>query len=160
MPAGTLDMRDANSAAASPLAIQLINLQGITGIFFGVDFIAVTKAASADWQILKPMIQASIMDFYLSGAAILTTNSNDNSTLISDDPIIQKILKVIEIDIRPGVARDGGDVKFIEFDDGVVYLEMHGACAGCPAAGRTLKSGIEKILQAQIPEILEVIAIN
>ncbi|HCM83270.1 MAG TPA: NifU family protein [Alphaproteobacteria bacterium] len=163
MPQGTLDMRSANDAAASPLAAQLMALDGVEGVFYGIDFISVTKAASGDWTIIKPHVQARIMDFYMSGEVLLHPMQSANSEAPaeqSSDPIIREIMAVIETHIKPGVARDGGDVKFIEFDQGVVYLEMRGACAGCPAAGITLKSGIEKIMKTYIPEVNEVVSIT
>lgn len=163
MPDGTLDMRNANDAAASPLAQQLMELSGVTGVFYGADFIAVTKAAEKDWGTIKPHIQARIMDFYLSGQPLLLPAQTANSDIAPEkleQPIIREILAVIESQIKPGVARDGGDVKFIDFDQGVLYLEMRGACAGCPAAGMTLKSGIEKIMRTFVPEVNEVIAVN
>ncbi len=165
MPEGTLDMRSAAEAAASPLAQLLFDVAGVQSVFFAPDFIAVTKAADVDWQVVKPHVQARIMDFYLSGQPILAEDqtANDDAQINADklnDPVVQQILAVIEDQIRPGVARDGGDVKFVDFDQGILYLEMRGACAGCPAAGRTLKSGIEKILQAHVPEVMEVCAVN
>ena len=167
MAAGTLDMRSPTDAAASPLAQLLFGIEGVEGVFFAPDFISVTKAAGMDWQIVKPHVQARIMDFYLSGQSLLadeTDTANDDRGNISanklNDPIVQQILAVIDEYIRPGVARDGGDIRFVDFDQGVLYLEMRGACAGCPAAGRTLKSGIEKILQIYIPEVQEVIAVG
>lgn len=160
---GTCEMRDPDQAAVSPLAEQLFGVTGVEGVFFSTDFISVTKAAELDWQVVKPHVQARIMDFYLSGQPILhgapePVNNNVSAEKLND-PIVQEILAVIEEQIRPGVARDGGDVKFMDFDQGVVYLEMRGACAGCPAAGRTLKLGIEKILKTYIPEVQEVMSI-
>lgn len=161
MAEGTLDMRTVADAAASPLAQQLMELEGVEGVFYGMDFISVTKAAAADWQTVKPNVQARIMDFYLSGAPLLHVKKETNAEAVqTNDPIIREILAVIESQIKPGVARDGGDVRFVEFDQGVLYLEMRGACAGCPAAGMTLKSGIEKIMRTYVPEVMEVCAIN
>lgn len=159
MAEGTLDMRSVAEAEASPLAAQLMELEGIEGVFYGADFISVTKAAGSDWTLIKPHVQARIMDFYLSGQPLIQA-SPARAEIESDDPIVQQILAVIEQQIRPGVARDGGDVKFVEFDEGVLYLEMRGACAGCPAANITLKSGIEKIMKTYVPEVNEVMAIK
>jgi len=163
MTEGTLDMRTLADAVVSPLAQQLFDVHGVEGVFFAPDFIAITKSSALDWQVVKPHVQARIMDFYLSGQPLLIdtappANNNINAEKLND-PIVQQIMAVIDEYIRPGVARDGGDVKFVDFDEGVVYLEMRGACAGCPAAGRTLKSGIEKILQTYVPEVLEVLSI-
>jgi len=165
MAEGTLDMRTVTDAVASPLAQQLFDVHGVEGVFFAPDFIAITKSPTLDWQVVKPHVQARIMDFYLSGQPLLIQDNaanDDRGNISADklaDPIVQQILAVIDEHIRPGVARDGGDVKFVDFDEGIVYLEMRGACAGCPAAGRTLKSGIEKILQTYVPEVQEVLSI-
>jgi len=156
-------MRTAADAGTSPLAQLLFDIDGVEGVFFAPDFIAITKSPTLDWQVVKPHVQARIMDFYLSGQPLLAgaaepANNNIDADKLAD-PIVQQILAVIDEHIRPGVARDGGDVKFVDFDQGVLYLEMRGACAGCPAAGRTLKSGIEKILQTYVPEVMEVLSI-
>jgi Fe-S cluster biogenesis protein NfuA len=164
MPGGTMDIRAAEYANVSPLAELLFGVDGVEGVFFAPEYIAVTKAAAVDWQSVKPHVQARIMDFYLSGEPLLRSEPEPANSNVSieklNDPVVQQILAVIDSHIKPGVARDGGDVRFVDFDQGVLYLEMRGACAGCPAAGRTLKSGIEKIMQAHVPDVLEVMAVN
>lgn len=164
LPGGTMDIRAAEYANVSPLAELLFDVVGVEGVFFAPEYISVTKAAGMDWQSVKPHIQARIMDFYLSGEPLLreepeAANSNISAEKLAD-PIVQQILGIIDSHIKPGVARDGGDVQFVDFDEGVLYLEMRGACAGCPAAGRTLKSGIEKILQTYVPQVQEVVSVT
>ena len=126
MAEGTLDMRTVMDAVASPLAQQLFDVHGVEGVFFAPDFIAITKSPALDWQVVKPHVQARIMDFYLSGQPLLIQDNaanNDRGNISADklaDPIVQQILAVIDEHIRPGVARDGGDVKFVDFDEGVL----------------------------------------
>ena len=166
MPAGTRDFRDEIDAAASPLASALFDLGDVTGVFFGRDFISVTAAQGTDWSALKPQVVAILLDHFVSQAPLF--NAPDASGIavpaededFGDDPahadIIVQIKELIETRVRPAVAGDGGDIVYRGFRDGVVYLTMQGACAGCPSSSATLKNGIESLLKHYVPEVSEV----
>ncbi len=163
MSDGTLDMRDANSAQASPLAMRLFSIDGVTGVFYGADFIAVTKS-DGEWQHLKPAILGSIMEHYLSGAPLMSANhiaiEDDGEFFDADDAeTVETIKELLETRIRPAVANDGGDITFRGFRDGTVYLTMKGACAGCPSSTATLKNGIQNLLRHFLPEVESVEAV-
>ena len=161
---GTADFPDEESAKQSPLANRLFSIQGVTGVFFGNDFITVTKSESTNWNHIKPAILGSIMEHYQSGQPLLTDNitSNTTSSDLGDDenspdaPIIRQIRELLDTRVRPAVAQDGGDIVYHGFDRGIVYLHMQGACAGCPSSTITLKMGIENLLRHYIPEVIEV----
>ena len=159
MPNGTAEFRSAAEAAASPFALRLFRLQGVIGAFYGRDFIAVTKDDTRDWAVLKPLILGMVMDhFSQAQPQLFTTPPATTSSRIttSDDPVIQKIIDLLEKRIRPAVAQDGGDITFDRFENGVVYVQMRGACAGCPSSTITLKAGIENMLRHYVPEVTEV----
>jgi len=152
MPSGTADFRDPDAAARSPLAKALFAVGGVDGVFLGSDFISVTKAADADWFSVKPAVLAAIMDHYTSGLpaveeAVAAASSEH------DSEIIVQIKEILDTRVRPAVAQDGGDIVFQDFEDGVVYLLMHGSCSGCPSSTATLKAGIENMLRHYIPEV-------
>ena len=160
----TVDFPDAESAERSPLAKALFSLGDVTRVFFGADFITVTKAeGSADWSELKPQILGTIMQHFTSGAPLLNEEAEDAALADADDPadedIIIQIRELLESRIRPAVARDGGDIIYRGFRNGVVYLRMQGACAGCPSSTATLKNGIESLLKHYVPEVTEVRAV-
>ena len=157
---GTLDLRDAEQAAQSPLARRLFAIDGVSGVFFGTDFIAVTKDAG-DWQHLKPMILGAVMEHFLSGAPLLDRpageqRDEDEFFDSNDAETVASIKELIETRVRPAVANDGGDITFKGFKDGVVYLSMRGACAGCPSSTATLRHGVQNLLRHYIPEVTEV----
>jgi len=157
---GTLDLRDRNEAAQSPLAERLFAIAGVSGVFFGSDFIAVTKG-SGEWQQLKPMILGAIMEHFMSGAPLLTAGSAEQSEAeeffdAADAETVATIKELIETRVRPAVANDGGDITFRGFKDGVVYLNMKGACSGCPSSTATLRHGIQNLLRHFIPDVTEV----
>lgn len=143
---------DSKSLRNSPLAENLFDLGGIRSIFITPDMISVTKEADADWQTLKPQILAEIMDFLTSGEDIIIAQKEDPQ----ESDIIQSIISLLNARIRPAVQRDGGDIKFRAFENGIVWVEMLGSCSGCPYATRTLKDGVEKILQTYIPQVKSV----
>jgi len=157
-PTQTFDFRTIEEAMAiSPLAKMIFELSDVTGVYLGKDFISVTKDDSADWQTLKPRVLAAIMDHSLSGMpAVNAEEVKKRQEAQADDPIIGQILEILDDRIRPAVANDGGDVVFDKFEDGVLYLHMRGACAGCPSATMTLKHGIENMMRHFIPEVQEV----
>lgn len=163
IPGGTADFRHSSEAEASPLASRLFQINGVTGVFFGSDFISVTKD-STDWQHLKPMILGAIMEHYLSGEPIMASASGDGvdeGTYAPEDAqVVETIKELLETRVRPAVAQDGGDITFSAFKDGVVYLHMRGACAGCPSSTATLRHGIENLLRHFCPEVNEVQAVG
>ena len=130
------------------------------GVFFGSDFITITKSQSIDWQVMKPLILGSIMDHYNSGEETISKDKkNDNKSLKSDendDDIVKQIKELLDTRVRPAVAMDGGDIVYDSFKDGIVYLHMQGACSGCPSSTATLKMGIENMLKHYVPEVQEV----
>ena len=158
---GTLDLRDPDEAAQSPLAERLFGVNGGSGVFFGSDFIAVTKAEAGEWQQLKPMILGAIMEHFMSGAPLLNTGSaeqNDADEFFdaADAETVATIKELIETRVRPAVANDGGDITFRGFKDGIVYLDMKGACSGCPSSTATLRHGIQNLLRHYVPDVVEV----
>jgi Fe-S cluster biogenesis protein NfuA len=147
----------------SPLAQRLLSIEGITGVFFGNDFITMTKEANQDWYILKPSIIGIIMEHFVAGLPVMVENRETETAIPADseeDPLVRQIKELIDTRVRPAVARDGGDIVFRSFENGVVYLKMQGACSGCPSSSATLKSGIENMLRYYIPEVEEVRAID
>jgi len=160
LASGTLDMRDRDAAAQSPLAERLFGIDGVTGVFFGSDFIAVTKA-DGEWQQLKPSILGAIMEHFMSGAPVVReadgmAEASDEFFAAEDSETVATIKELIESRVRPAVANDGGDITFRGFKDGIVYLDMKGACAGCPSSTATLRHGIQNLLRHYIPDVVEV----
>jgi Fe-S cluster biogenesis protein NfuA len=158
MSAGTADFRTADTAGRSPLARALFGVDGVDGVFLGSDFISVTKAADAEWFSVKPAVLAAIMDHYTSGLPAIE-EAEAVAAGEPDSEIVVQIKEILETRVRPAVAQDGGDIVFHDFDEGVVYLEMHGSCSGCPSSTATLKAGIENMLRYYIPEVREVRAV-
>ncbi|RCL02297.1 MAG: Thioredoxin-like protein [Candidatus Tokpelaia sp. JSC189] len=158
---GVADFRDAESAAEhSPLAAKLFSIPNISGVFFGYDFITVSKNGSK-WEHLKPIILGVIMEHMVSNAPVIVTQTlQDGGEEEFFDPahneIVSTIKELIEARIRPAVAQDGGEITFRGFEQGIVYLNMRGACAGCPSSTATLKYGIENLLRHFIPEVQSV----
>ena len=153
---GTMEFSSRESAARSPLAERLFGVPGVTGVFYGYDFVTVTKA-DGEWQQLKPAILGAIMEHYMSGAPLLADGSAHNDEAAdeedeffneSDADTVAQIKDLIETRVRPAVANDGGDITFRGFKDGMVYLNMKGSCAGCPSSTATLQHGIQNLLQA------------
>lgn len=160
MASGTANFPDADSAGRSPLAERLFALPEVKGVFFGNDFITVTKAGEADWYRLKPAILAVIVEHFSSGRPVLTAPlENEPGVGEDDDEIVAQIKELLETRVRPAVAQDGGDITFCDYDDGVVYLHMQGSCSGCPSSLATLKAGIENMFRYYIPEVSEVRAV-
>ena len=158
---GTLELRDKSEAAQSPLAERLFDINGVSGVFYGSDFIAVTKDDGGEWQQLKPMILGAIMEHFMSGAPLVAAGNAEQSDGeeffdAADAETVATIKELIETRVRPAVANDGGDITFRGFKDGVVYLNMKGACSGCPSSTATLRHGIQNLLKHFIPDITEV----
>ena len=157
--AGTADFPAADTASASPLAMRIFDVDGVTGVFLGGDFVTVTKADGQDWDVLKPPLLGAIMEHFQSGAPVMegdTTASAHAEHTGEDGEIVTQIKELLDTRVRPAVAQDGGDIVFHGFERGVVYLHMQGACAGCPSSTLTLKMGIENLLRHYIPEVVEV----
>lgn len=161
---GTMEFADRDSATRSPLAARLFEVPGVTAVFFGYDFITVTKAGG-DWQHLKPAILGAVMEHYMSGAPLLADGAaaNDEEADEADEffneadaETVAQIKDLIETRVRPAVANDGGDITFRGFKDGIVYLNMRGACAGCPSSTATLQHGIQNLLRHFVPDVVEV----
>ena len=156
---GTMEFRDRDAAVQSPLAEKLFEIPGVTGVFYGSDFVTVTKDAS-DWQHLKPAILGAIMEHYMSGAPLLAGGGSeaavDEFFSETDAETVAIIKDLIETRVRPAVANDGGDITFRGFKDGIVYLNMQGSCSGCPSSTATLRHGIQNLLRHYVPEVVEV----
>jgi Fe-S cluster biogenesis protein NfuA len=140
----------------SPLAEILFNIEGIQDVFFGKDFITISKKASVEWAILKSPILHSLNDYLQGDNPVIIENENQSDSSNDNDDseeVVDKIKQLIETRVRPAVAQDGGDIIFHSFENGTVYLEMFGACSGCPSSTMTLKNGIESMLKHYIPEV-------
>ncbi len=162
LPSGTASFPDATTAARSPLAQRLFGVEGVEGVFLGADFVTVTKSSDKEWYVLKPGILGAIMEAFASGEPIsvdAASVTGADTAQAEDDPLVLQIKELIDQRVRPAVAQDGGDIVFHRFHEGIVYLEMHGSCAGCPSSTATLKAGIENMLRHYIPEVTAVEAI-
>jgi len=159
MVQGTLEITDAKGATASPLAEALFSIEGVKGVFLAREFITVTKTADKDWPVLKPAILTTIMEHFTSNRPVVTQSGEAPAvapTETDDSDVVKQIREILDMKVRPAVAQDGGDITFQSFEDGVVYLNLKGSCAGCPSSTATLKAGIENMLKHYIPEVREV----
>ena len=162
MEAGTANFPERGAAARSPLAERLFQLPEVSGVFLGADFITVTKAEDSEWHRLKPAVLAAIMEHFTAGRPVIVGDAphpDAGAPAEDDDEIVSQIKELLETRVRPAVAMDGGDITFEDFEDGIVYLHMQGACSGCPSSTATLKAGIENMLRHYIPEVVEVRAV-
>jgi Fe-S cluster biogenesis protein NfuA len=158
---GSVDYRSEEEALNSPLASALFNVEGVVGVFFSDDFITISKRDDKDWQLMKPGILGVIMEHFTANKPIINSDEHDNLDAApqeEDDEIVSQIKELLYTRVRPAVAQDGGDIVFEGFNDGVVTVQMRGACSGCPSSTATLKMGIENMLRHYIPEVKEVIA--
>jgi Fe-S cluster biogenesis protein NfuA len=161
LDAGTLDMPTRAAAAQSPLAAKLFEIPNVGGVFFGSDFISVTKN-DGDWQQMKPAILGAIMEHYMSGAPLVATcgdgdaETDDEFFDDKDSETVATIKDLIETRVRPAVAGDGGDITFKGYKEGIVFLQMKGACSGCPSSTATLQHGIQNLLKHFVPEVVEI----
>jgi len=161
LESGTLDMASRQAAAQSPLAERLFDVPNVGGVFFGSDFISVTKTGG-DWQQIKPAVLGAIMEHYMTGAPLLAADaragqsSGDEFFDAKDADTVATIKDLIETRVRPAVAGDGGDITFKGYKEGIVYLHMQGACSGCPSSTATLKHGIQNLLRHFVPDVVEV----
>ena len=167
MSQGTRDFASPEDAEASPLAQALFDTGEVTGVFFGSDFVSVTKGEGAQWSDLKPQVVAILLDHFVSEAPLFHGGSAAGisvpaeetmvvETDAADADIVDQIKDLLETRVRPAVAGDGGDIAFRGYRDGVVHLALQGACDGCPSATATLKHGIEGLLKHYVPEVVEV----
>jgi len=165
-PQGPIELRDPALAERSPLATRLFGVKGVSAVFFGSDFITVTKA-EGEWPHLKPAILGAIMEHYMSGAPLMSDSapidelaeSEDEFFAEEDAATVDTIKELLETRIRPAVAGDGGDITFRGYKDGTVYLAMKGSCSGCPSSTATLKHGIQNLLRHFLPQVREVEAV-
>ena len=160
LESGTADFTAPDTAENSPLAHRIFAVEGVAGVFFGTDFVTVTKSEPANWDHIKPAILGAIMEHFQSGQPVITGAADSPSGHADhdgpDSEIVDQIKQLLDTRVRPAVAQDGGDITFHGFERGVVYLHMQGACAGCPSSTLTLKMGIENLLRHYIPEVTEV----
>lgn len=161
---GTADFRTPEEALRSPLATRLFRMNGVEGVFYGRDYVSITKNEAKDWSVMKPLILGIIMDHFSQADPQLFEDETVEQIAHGDadlsNPVIAQIVELLDKRIRPAVAMDGGDIQFVDFKDGIVLLQMRGACAGCPSSTLTLKSGIENMLRHYVPEVIEVRAVN
>lgn len=159
---GTIDFRSLDDAQGkSPLAERLFDVDGVDGVFFGHDFVTVTKTGDPDWQHMKPAILGAIMEHFMGDTPVMAADQDAGTATGSgqeffdegDEDIVETIKDLLESRVRPAVAQDGGDITFRGFKDGIVYLEMRGACAGCPSSTATLQHGIQNLLKHFIPQV-------
>lgn len=155
---GVAEFHNEEEAENAPMAQRLLALDGVRSVFFGGDFISVTKDDDADWELLKTHVLGEVMQHLTAGLPIMNKmpEPSGGSVTEDDDELVVQIKELLDTRIRPAVAGDGGDISFVRFDDGVVYLKMQGACAGCPSATATLKHGIENMLRHYVPEVVRV----
>lgn len=168
LPQGTADFRTPEEAQRSPLAERLFQVAGVTGVFLGSDFVSISKDEAGDWYQMKPALLGVIMEHFTAGRPVLTEAAGADTAAAEhgsafapeDAGIVEQIKELLDTRVRPAVAQDGGDIVFRGFERGVVYLNMRGACSGCPSSTATLKMGIENMLRHYIPEVVEVRAIS
>lgn len=152
---GTAEFTSAEQTGKAPLAQRLFGIQGVKNVFFGQDFVSVGKNEDTDWNMLKPMILAALMEHFSTGQPVML-DVQEESTGEGEDEISLQIRELIATRVRPAVMMDGGDIAFERFEHGIVFLRLRGACSGCPSSTVTLKSGIENMLRHYIPEVMEV----
>ena len=157
---GTIFYQNESEASDSPFAKRIFAVEGVNSVFFGSDFITITKKKDLDWQVLKPMVLGAITDHYNSGEENIIDRPSIKKSEIkkneNDSDLVKQIKELLDTRVRPAVAMDGGDIVYQKFEKGIVYLHMQGACSGCPSSAATLKTGIENMLKHYIPEVKEV----
>ena len=155
---GTFEINDKNKTS-NDLVRSILSINGVTGIFLGEDFLSVNKKEDSNWEDIKHIIISLINEFYLEGNPFIVDKDFYNKKKDNFDKIEKKIIKILETKIKPAVARDGGDIKFMEFKNGVVTVQLQGSCSGCPSSTMTLKQGVQNLLCHYIPDVKEVVAI-
>lgn len=158
-PNAALEYRTIDEATASPLAEALFELEGVDGVFFGTDYVSVTRhELGPDWSAMKPAVLGVIMDHFVSGQPLTRGGDGEAAHAEDDSEIVAEIKALLDSRIRPAVAQDGGDILFNSFDEetGVLSLRMRGACSGCPSSSATLKAGVEQMMRHYVPEVTRV----
>lgn len=156
-----IEFTDKESAVCAPLALALFDIDGVKRIFFGSDFVVITKDVTADWKALKGAVISMMMEFLLTRKAMIkldigNSDLKEMEVVAEDQEIVNKIKDILDDEVRPAVARDGGDIIFHGYKEGSVYLKMQGACQGCPSSSLTLKHGVETILRRHLPDLVSV----
>ena len=141
------------------LVRNLLSINGVTGVFLGADFLSINKNENIDWEDIKHIAISLMSEFYSTGREFVIANGFSSEEKQEHNEIEKKIINILETKIRPAVAKDGGDIKFKEFKDGVVKVELQGSCSGCPSSTMTLKQGVQNLLCHYLPEVKEVVAI-
>ncbi len=141
------------------LVRNLLSINGVTAVFLGLDFLSINKSENIDWEDIKHIVISLINDFYSTGKEFVIANELFRENKIELKEIEKKIINLLETKIRPAVAKDGGDIKFKEFKDGIVKVELQGSCSGCPSSTMTLKQGVQNLLCHYLPEVKEVVAV-
>ena len=141
------------------LVRNLLSINGVTGIFLGSDFLSVNKEENKDWEDIKHIVISLINEHYSDGKEFVIDKNYNDENESNFEEIEQKIIKILDTKIRPAVAKDGGDIKFEGFKDGIVKVKLQGSCSGCPSSTMTLKQGVQNLLCHYIPEVKEVVAI-
>ncbi len=138
---------------------NILSINGVTGIFLGEDFLSVNKEGEVDWENIKHIVISHINEYYSEGNEFIISKKNNDSIDSDYNEIEKKIITILETKVRPAVAKDGGDIKFKEFKDGKVKVELQGSCSGCPSSTLTLKQGVQNLLCHYVPEVKEVLAV-
>ena len=138
---------------------NILSINGVTGIFLGEDFLSVNKEEEVDWENIKHIVISHINEYYSEGNEFIISKKNNDSNDSDYNEIEKKIITILETKVRPAVAKDGGDIKFKEFKDGKVKVELQGSCSGCPSSTLTLKQGVQNLLCHYVPEVKEVLAV-
>lgn len=164
LDSGTRDFPTVRTAMnSSPLAKLLFRIEGVKSVFFGPDFITITKVDDeTNWNVIKPLVFATVMDFFVSGQPVMfeEVETTDESPAEEQDETVMMIKELLETRIRPTVQEDGGDITYVDFKEGIVYLRLQGSCTSCPSSVVTLKSGVKNMLQFYIPEVLGVVQVT
>jgi NFU1 iron-sulfur cluster scaffold homolog, mitochondrial len=161
MTEGTAEFVDTRSALASPLAIRLMGIDGVTAVFYGPDFVTVSKENDVQWAVVKPEVYATLMEHFSSGSPLFRSEEDranagpqDTRILDTDSETVAMIKELLDTRVRPAIMEDGGDIEYRGFtDDGIVQVKLKGSCRGCSSSTVTLKSGIERMLMHYIPEV-------
>lgn len=159
MDKGTAFFTDDASAKRSPLATSLFKVKDVTAVFLGSDFVTITRNETADWELMKPALLTAITEHFVAGRKVIEEAAPASAAAGEDSDIVKQIKELLETRVRPAVAQDGGDIVYKGFEDGIVKLEMHGSCSGCPSSTATLKQGIESMLKHYVPEVVAVEAV-
>jgi len=161
MTNGSAEFLDTRSALTSPLAIRLFGIQGVKSVFYGPDFVTVSKDSEHPWNVIKPEVYSTLMEFFTSAQDLFRSQEDresagpqDTKILDSDSEVVAMIKELLDTRVRPAIMEDGGDIEYRGFsDEGIVKLKLKGSCRGCESSAVTLKSGIERMLMHYVPEV-------